>query len=220
MVRRDDGSCIASTRLTARGLPAELGARAHPRLLRIPLPMSSRWLDSPARYGVVTRLLHWGMAALFAWQFLGMGVKLALGRHALTAFLVGTHKPVGTLLMLLILARGVWGLSQWRRRPPHPPTWVGRAALAGHAALYALMAWVPTVALLREYGSGKGFAPWGVPLFPATGVKQAALMAPANLTHGVLAWTLLALVVGHVLMVALHHLLWRDTTLARMAGRL
>lgn len=182
--------------------------------------MSIRWLDSPLRYGLVTRVLHWGMAALFAWQFLGMGVKLALGRHPLTAFLVGTHKPIGTALMLLILLRGAWGLSQWRRRPPHPATVAGRLAPLGHALLYALMLYVPTVALMREYGSGRGFAPWGIPLFPATGEQIAGLMAPANLSHGVIAWTLLALIAGHVAMVALHHFVWRDTTLARMADRL
>ncbi|VXB76740.1 Cytochrome B [Luteimonas sp. 9C] len=182
--------------------------------------MPSRWIDSPLRYGLVTRLLHWGMAALFAWQFTGMGVKLILGKHPLTAFLVGTHKPVGTLLMLAILLRGAWGLSQWRRRPPHPRTAVGRLAGAGHALLYALMFYIPTVALLREYGSGRGFAPWGVPLLPQTGEQIAWMMAPANLSHGVLAWTLLAVIVGHVAMVALHHVVWRDTTLARMAGRL
>lgn len=182
--------------------------------------MSSRWSDSPARYGLVTRVLHWGMAALLAWQFTGMGVKLTLGKHPLTAFLVGTHKPVGTLLMLAILLRGAWGLSQWRRRPPHPRTAIGRLAGLGHALLYALMFYIPTVALLREYGSGRGFAPWGVPLFRQTGEQIAWMMAPANLSHGVLAWTLLAVIAGHVAMVALHHVFWRDTTLARMAGRL
>lgn len=182
--------------------------------------MSFRWTDSPLRYGLVTRVFHWGMTALFAWQFLGMGVKLTLGRHPLTAFLVGTHKPVGTTLMLLILLRGAWGLSQWRNRPPHPPTLAGRLAPLGHALLYALMLYVPTVALLREYGAGRGFAPWGVPLFPATGEQIAWLMAPANLSHGVIAWTLLALIAGHIAMVALHHFVWRDATLARMAGRL
>lgn len=180
----------------------------------------SRWSDSPVRYGLLTRLLHWGMAALFAFQFTGMGLKLALGRHPVSGFFVGLHKPIGTLLMLLILLRGAWGLSQWRRRPPHPRTLIGRAALAGHALLYALMFYVPTVALLRELGSGRGFAPWGIPLFPATGDKLDWLMTPANLSHGVIAWTLLAVIAGHVAMVALHHVFWRDTTLARMAGKL
>ena len=182
--------------------------------------MPFRWTDSPLRYGLVTRALHWGMTALFAWQFLGMGVKLTLGRHPLTAFLVGTHKPVGTTLMLLILLRGAWGLSQWRNRPPHPATLFGCLARAGHALLYVLMLYVPSVALMREYGAGRGFSPWGIPLFPATGEQIGWLMAPANLSHGVVAWTLLAVIAGHVAMVALHHFVWRDATLARMAGKL
>ncbi|MCD9033198.1 cytochrome b [Luteimonas sp. Y-2-2-4F] len=182
--------------------------------------MTSRWLDTPDRYGLVTRLLHWGMAALFAWQFAGMAVRILLGRHPLTAFMVGSHKPIGTVLMLLILLRGAWGLSQWRQRPPHPGTLVGRAATAGHALLYALMLYVPTVALLREYGSGEGFAPFGIRLFPATGQEIPWMLAPADASHGLLAWTLLALVVGHVLMVVMHHWWWRDDTLARMTGRL
>ena len=62
----------------------------------------SRWLDSPLRYGLVSRLLHWSMAALLLWQFASMAVKNIVGRHPLTAFMVGSHKPVGTLLMLLV----------------------------------------------------------------------------------------------------------------------
>jgi cytochrome b561 len=180
--------------------------------------MPSRWLDSPARYGLTTRLLHWSIALLFAWQFAGMLVKIIVGRSAVTAFMVGSHKPIGTLLMLLIAARALWAFTQWRRRPAHPANWVGKAATAGHAALYALMLYVPAVALLRQYGAGKGFAPFGIPLFPAHGQEIAWMAAPADASHGLLAWVLLALVVGHVAMVALHHLWWRDQTLARMAG--
>ena len=180
--------------------------------------MTSRWLDTPARYGLVTRLFHWSIALLFAWQFAGMGVKLVLGRHPLTAFLVGTHKPIGTVLMLLIAARALWAFSQWKRRPPHPDTWIGKAAAAGHALLYALMLYIPAVALLREYGSGKGFSVWGIPLFAERGQEIAWMLAPGNASHGLLAWVLLAVVGGHVAMVVLHHWWWRDDTLARMTG--
>ena len=78
---------------------------------------------------------------------------------------------------------------------------------------------VPTLALLRQYGSGRAFAPFGIPLWPASGERIEALVAPANAAHGLLAWTLLALIAGHVAMVLLHRFLWRDGTLARMAGR-
>lgn len=183
--------------------------------------MSSPWLDSPQRYGLVSRFFHWTMALVLAWQFTGMLAKVTLGRGSeVVAFLVGTHKPVGFLLMVLILLRGAWGLSQLKRRPPHPRTLVGRAAGIGHAVLYALMLYIPTVALMREFGRGNGFAPFGIQVFPETGEQIAWMIPLANASHGLLAWTMLALILGHVAMVIVHSLWWRDGTAARMAGKI
>lgn len=180
--------------------------------------MPPRWRDTPTRYGLVTRFLHWGIALLLLWQYAGMLIKITVGRHPVTAFMVGTHKPIGTILMLLIALRALWAFSQWRHRPAHPATWIGKAASAGHALLYALMIYIPAVALLREYGGTRAFTPWGVPLFGERAQEIAWIVAPANASHAVLAWTLLAVILGHVAMVALHHWWWRDDTLARMTG--
>lgn len=177
------------------------------------------WRDTPLRYGLVTRLLHWGMALLMLWQFTGMGLRLALGRTPLVSFFVGSHAPVGTLLLLLALVRLGWGISSRRHRPPHEAGPVGRAAQLGHAALYLLMAVVPALALLRLYGSGRGFAPFGIPLFAPRETRIEWMMAPANMLHSTLAWTLLALIAGHIAMALLHQLYWRDGLLLRMAGR-
>lgn len=183
--------------------------------------MSSPWFDTPQRYGLVSRALHWGMAAVFAWQFAGMAVKILVGRHPVTAFMVGSHASVGTLLMLLVLLRGAWGLANARRRPRHAPGLMGRLATAGHLLLYALMLVVPSLALLRAAGSGRGLAFFGIPVFaPFEGGPVGWMVAPASAAHGLLAWTLLALVAGHVLMVVVHRWLWRDDVLQRMAGRL
>lgn len=180
---------------------------------------TSVWRDSPARYGRISRWLHWGMALLFAWQFVGMGLRLALGRTPLVSFFVGTHASVGLLLLVLVALRGAWALAHRAQRPPHDAGWLGRAAALGHAALYLLMVVVPVLALLRLYGSGRAFAWFNLlPVFPAQ-PKDAALMAPAELLHGPLAWTLLALVVGHVGMVLLHRWWWRDAVAQRMIGQ-
>lgn len=180
---------------------------------------TSVWRDSPERYGRISRWLHWGMALLFAWQFTGMGLRLALGRQPLVSFFVGSHASVGLLLMLLVLLRGAWGLANAGRRPPHGSGWLGRAAAAGHAALYLLMVVVPVLALVRAYGSGRAFSWFNLlPLWGA-GPKNEALVAPANAAHGLLAWTLLALVAGHVAMVLLHRWWWRDAVAQRMLGR-
>src|SRR5690606_25380450 len=94
----------------------------------------------------------------------------------------------------------IWAWGNRRHRPPHEPGRVGRAAWLGHVLMYLLMAVVPSLALLRQYGSGRVFEPFGVPLMAASD-KLPALMAPADALHGWLAWFLLLLVSGYVTMV-------------------
>lgn len=176
-----------------------------------------RLTDTPLAYGTISRLLHWGMAVLFAWQFTGMALKLALGRGSqLASFMVGTHGSVGFLLLVLVLLRAAWALAQRPQRPPHQSGLIGRLALLGHLALYGLMLIVPTLALLRGFGSGKGVRLFGVQLQQPTGVETGWMTAPGNLLHGNLAWVLLALIAGHVAMVAVHRYLWRDDVSGRM----
>lgn len=129
--------------------------------------------DTPARYGRVTRLLHWTIAALILWQFLGMAIKLALGRGPVSGFFVGLHQPVGAVLFALIVLRVAWALLNRRRRPDHGAGLVGTAARLGHLALYALMLAVPSLALLRAWGAERAFQPFGVRIF-------AAREAPSN----------------------------------------
>lgn len=127
------------------------------------------WLDNAWRYGAITRLLHWAMAALFLWQFVGMGLRLALGRTPLVAIFVGSHQAVGTLLFVLVALRLLWRAANRAHHPHYEHGLLGVLARAGHAALYALMVIVPGLALLRAWGSGRGFQPFGIPVFPATG---------------------------------------------------
>ena len=175
--------------------------------------------DSERAYGRITRALHWGMALLFVWQFAGMIIKVTVGRSALTAFMVGTHRPVGLVLLALCVLRILWALGNRTRRPAYADDLVGRLARLGHFAIYALMFFIPALGLLRQMGSGKAFSFLGIPVSTSTGVEVAWMTAPANLLHGVLGWCLLALIAGHVLMVLVHHLHLRDGTLARMWGR-
>lgn len=180
-----------------------------------------QWLDTHEGYGLLSRLLHWAMAALLGWQFLGMACKLILGRVPLSAFFVGTHAPLGLVLCVLIVLRLGWALINRRRRPPHAAGRLGTASRLGHLALYGLMLLVPVLALLRHYGSGRAFEPFGLPLIAATpDSKLETLVRLGDALHGELAWLLLALIAGHVLMVLVHRFCWRDGVAARMLGPL
>jgi cytochrome b561 len=89
--------------------------------------------------------------------------------------------------------------------------------VAGHLLIYALMVVVPGLALLRQYGSGKPFTPYGIPLMPGRDDKVAWMVAPGDLLHHWLAFTLLVVLVGHVVMAFLHRKLRKEDVLSRMA---
>lgn len=178
----------------------------------------SAWLDNSQRYGMVSRCLHWLMALMITWQFIGMILRLILGRTPLVAFFVKWHPVVGSMLFVLILLRLSWAWFNRGQRPPQGEGTKGLFARLGHAALYGLMLIIPTLGLLRLYGSGRGFSPFGVEIFAATGQEIGWTIALADRLHGEFAWTLLALVLGHIVMVIIHERRWKDGTLARMAG--
>lgn len=174
--------------------------------------------DTPARYGAISRALHWGMAALFLLQFLSAAAHWALPReNGLRDLLWSYHSDLGMTLFALVLIRGLWGLLNMRTRPTEPG-FMGHAAAAGHAVLYALMIIVPGLRILSTIGGTRGFSYLGMQLMPARETAVEWMRAPAE-WHGELGWILALVILGHILMaVGYHTILRRDGTLQRMAG--
>ena len=174
-------------------------------------------LDRPDRFGTVSRTFHWGMAALFALQFLSAGARWALPReNALRETLWSYHQTLGMTLFLLVLLRGAWGLYNLRARPGHGGL-VGRAAVAGHAAIYALMIFVPAVRILAAAGGTRGLSYLGLQIVPPR-ETAIAWTQPLAEWHGEAGWILAALVLGHIAMaVGWHRMVKRDGVLSRMA---
>jgi cytochrome b561 len=153
------------------------------------------------RYDIFSRVLHWGMALLLLWQLLSASAHYLLEDTAIEAFFWPTHKPLGFVLFGLIVVRIVWAVINAARRPPS----ISLAATLGHVALYGLLAAVPGVALLRQYGSGRAFEPFGWPLMPGfEGDKISWMVTLGELLHSSLGWTLFALICGHIFMVYWH----------------
>jgi cytochrome b561 len=173
--------------------------------------------DSTSRYGLLSRVLHWGMAALLFWQYLSMIARIVLGRGPITAVMVGSHASIGTVLLILVLLRGAWGFYNWRRRPAHGASTIGRLAALGHFALYGLMFLVPLLALIRQFGSDRPYRVFGMMIWPGRAEPVEWLLQIGDTLHGELAWILSALIAGHIAMVLVHQFYWRDGTLARMS---
>ena len=172
--------------------------------------------DCAQRYGAVTRVLHWGMAALFGWQFVTVLAHALLEGSAFDKFAWGTHKAAGLLLMALVVIRLGWALLNLGRRPAA----ISPMAKLGHVTLYVLMFVIPFVALLRQYGSGREFVAFGATLMAGFSEgKIEWMIAPANLLHGNLGWLLLFMVIGHAAMAFIHRRQGGEDVLARMIGR-
>lgn len=172
--------------------------------------------DSAHRYGGISRLLHWGMALLIGWQLLKLGDRINDGEHWVGQTLVPWHVSIGSLLLVLIVLRLLWALSQRHQRPQHN----GPTALlvkAGHGLLYASMLLMPLTGLFVMLGNGYGMKVFGLQLIAKTGLKTEWMISLGNL-HSPLVWLLLALVVGHIGAALFHHFIKKDGTLKRMAG--
>lgn len=178
----------------------------------------ARLTDTAERYGAVTRVLHWGMAALFAAQFFSAAMRWALPReHPFRELVWSYHSTLGATLLLLVLCRGLWGLAMVPRRPGYGGP-LGRAAVFGHLTLYGLMVIVPSLRLIAAAGSTGGFSYLGLQIFPPRETEIAWMRAMAEY-HGELGWLLFVLILGHIAFaVVWHHLIRRDGTLNRMAG--
>jgi len=175
------------------------------------------WVDRQDRYGRVSRGFHWGMAALLGLQFASALAHKFFEDTSVEVVLWSTHRPVGALILLLLVLRGIWAVTQRAHRPPS----VHWPALTGQITLYLLTFLVPFIALLRQYGSGRAFEPFGLALFSGwEGQRIDWMVSLGGLLHGEMGWILFALIAGHIAMALWHQRTPGQTrVLPRMWGR-
>ena len=99
--------------------------------------------NGPDEFGLVTRVLHWGMMLLVI-AMLALGMRLQDMQPGLAnLWLYSLHKTLGFLVLTLILARIGWHLASPPPRPIGPPGPAQWAARAAHWALYLLLIVIP-----------------------------------------------------------------------------
>ena len=177
--------------------------------------------NSSSRYGLVSMLLHWLVAAV------------VFGLFALGLWMVGLdyydtwrksgpdlHKSIGITLFAIILIRLVWRLLS----PPPAPLasygkWTRLGAHFGHLFLYVGLFAVMFAGYLISTADGVGIPVFGLFEVPAliSGLPDQA--DNAGLVHLYLAWVLVVFAGLHGLAAFKHHFIDRDVTLKRMLGR-
>lgn len=178
--------------------------------------------NSSERYGTFTKLFHWLIVCLFAWQYVSGKIMLGMERGTQLAGLdqnayFNWHKSIGlvalAIAILRIINRSMGQLPAWA------PTLGSGEKIYIHWAeklLYLAMFVMPISGYLYVMAGGYGvllFAEWKLP--NPIG-EHDWLEFSARWVHFVSSYVLAAVVLGHVLLVLRHQLFVRDGLLSRM----
>ena len=170
-------------------------------------------------YDRVSRVNHWVLAALMIGMLImGFYVFKVLPDGPDKGALVGVHKSLGVLVLML----GSWRVA-WRLRQGFLPDgqvgWQARLAHWAHRLLLAGIVVMPVSGLGLSFFGGRETGVFGVVTIPA-GPKIELVAGLASAVHGAFALVLVLTLALHVLGAMKHALYDRDGTMARMAPKL
>ena len=174
--------------------------------------------DAPTPgHPATTRLFHWAVAVMVLVQ-IPVGIAMTSAPLAAVADpLYVVHKGLGSVLLLVVVARIAWRIV--RRPPPFPdfmPPREQRIAHRTHVALYGLLLVMVVSGYVRTVGDSYPIElldALGVPALLPSMPQTAAVML---VVHRFSSFALVALVAVHVAMVLKHHVVDRNPVLRRM----
>ena len=169
------------------------------------------------QWGAVARALHWGMAALILGQLALGWLASDMARSPEKIQWMTGHKSLGITILLLAVFRIAWRLLHGRPiETPGLPRWTRWASSASHAALYAVMLFLPLSGWLVASASRLPWKLWWWLDWPRLTGPDPALKERAEALHEAGAWLLAGLLVVHVAAALWHHFARRDRVLERM----
>jgi|tagenome__1003787_1003787.scaffolds.fasta_scaffold19826896_1 cytochrome b561 len=192
--------------------------------------------NNAVRYGLVSRLLHWGIALAIAAEItLGLSsASIGFGNPDRAKFLLREeilywHKSLGVTILTFMLIRLVWiFLSPPPPMPDHMPATERALAWVTHKAFYVLIPVMAISGIALSQAAGFAIEWFGllrVPTVIHPDVAQPIPLRPevqwaAWLHTKVVLYSICGLIALHLLGVAKHLLVDRDfSVLRRMGGR-
>jgi cytochrome b561 len=166
------------------------------------------------------RWLHWTMAILI-FSAIGLGVASAyfpVGQQPRKG-LLEIHKSIGFTIVVLLVVRLAW--RGFTGEPPYrqPLDRFTRAASRmGHAALYALMIFMPVTGYMFSAAGGYSLPWFGLFQWPRLPPQQDNIVSWGEWLHDGSAWVISGVILLHLAAVAFHQWVKRDEVLSRMTG--
>jgi cytochrome b561 len=173
-------------------------------------------MNTPDHYGLIARLLHWLVAVLAIAMLAGGSLLSILPAGGFKAFVIGGHKSIGVVILVLTIGR-----IAWRYINPQPRALGGNPMLNGlahlvHIFLYVLLLLQPLVGILMSQAYGYPVSVLGMFNMPPLVWQSPSLGNFFREAHGVAAVLLAGFIVIHVAAALKHHVVDRDGTLMRM----
>lgn len=169
------------------------------------------------RYGVVSKLLHW-VVALCVLGMLLVGSLLDVLAGPTQGAVYGWHKSLGVTLLVLMIIFILW--SARNIKPSYPAGMPFSQLALAKVVRYLLYISVTAVCLSGWiFTTAKGNPPvlWGWFNLPAPFVPVSDSFGHAvRQWHTYLAWTILGLVVLHLIGALYHHFVRKDDVLKQM----
>jgi cytochrome b561 len=179
------------------------------------------------KYGPTSRLLHWltVLLVILAWTLGTFGEDLfGEGEEAAGAVAgLNIHIWAGLAILLIVALRFPWRIAN----PPPPAeanefnrwliSWTDPAARLTHYALYLLLFAVPIVGILLQFSRGHALPLFGLAEIASPLSADRGLAHNLKELHEVLADLLVIVALLHAGAAIVHHVVFRDNTLVRMA---
>lgn len=177
-----------------------------------------QWVNSTARYGAVSQLLHW-LTAVFvitAWVIGQLHDSLPKGAAHNSAMFV--HISFGLSVLIFLFVRLFWRL--YSPLPPPEPTRFGKplewASKIVMAAIYVLMLLIPIAGIVVVFAHGNPLKIYGLWSIPSPWTLDRTFSHAMEHRHGFLANLLMILVLLHAAAALVHDRILNDRTLGCM----
>lgn len=167
-------------------------------------------------FGVVAITLHW-LIALIIIVMLALGLYMTDLPISLQKLkLYGWHKEFGVLVLMLVIARVTWRLTNINPTLATLPWWEYYAARAMHYVLYGFMLAMPITGWAMSSAAGFPVSFFGLFVLPDLVLPNESARIVLAEIHKYLAFALIAAIVGHAAAALKHQFIDKDDILRRM----
>lgn len=173
--------------------------------------------NTAENYGSLAKLLHWSILLLIIVQYFLAESADELPDGPGKLQLIGQHKSLGIVLLLLAVARIAWKLANRGLPAPVGEGLVKKAAAAGHGLLYLLILVQPLSGWAMSSAAGYPVSVFGAFKMPALVGANPELHEFLEDTHEALFYALVAVAVLHAAAALYHHFVLKDGVLRRMS---